>query len=126
MNKETAIQNQIMLALSGAGCLVFRNETSGAWVGKVAHKSGDQVTLKGARMITFGLCVGSSDLVGVTPDGRFLAVEVKTTRGRVTPEQRRFIDAIVAHGGVAGVARCVNDALELIGYACDGEHHNKK
>jgi len=38
MNQETKIQNLILMALSKAGCLVFRNETAGAWVGKVLHK----------------------------------------------------------------------------------------
>lgn len=114
MNPETKLQNRILLALSDAGCTVWRNETAGVWLGKSIHKDGDQVTLVNARMFTAGLCVGSSDIVGIAPDGRFLAVEVKTPKGRATKEQIRFIEAVQASGGIAGIARSVEDALELI------------
>lgn len=114
MNPETKIQNAIMIALSNAGCTVWRNETSGAWVGKVIHKAANQVTLNNARMITFGLCVGSADLIGIAPDGRFMAVEVKTNSGRPSAEQLKFIAHVNENGGVAGIARSTKDALELI------------
>ena len=114
MNNETKLQNLILIALSKAGCLVFRNETSGAWVGKVIHKDASQVTLTNARMIRFGLAVGSSDIIGIAPCGRFLAVEVKTSKGRATKEQLRFIEAVNNAGGIAGIARSVEDALKLI------------
>lgn len=115
MNQETAIQRRIMLALSEAGCTIWRNETGGAWVGKVIHQAGDQVTLTGSRMIRFGLAVGSSDIVGIAPDGRFLAVEVKTKTGRASKQQMAFIEAVSKAGGIAGIARSPQEALELIG-----------
>ena len=115
MNPETKIMNTILMALSKAGCLVFRNETAGAWVGKVIHKDASQVTLTDARMIRFGLAVGSSDIIGISPTGKFLALEVKTSKGRATKEQLRFIEAVNNAGGKAGIARSVEDALKLIG-----------
>jgi len=115
MNPETKIQNLILMSLSKAGCLVFRNETAGAWVGKVIHKDASQVTLTDARMIRFGLAVGSSDIIGISPTGKFLALEVKTSKGRATKEQLRFIEAVNNAGGKAGIARSVEDALKLIG-----------
>ena len=114
MNPETKIQNRILLALSEAGCTVWRNETAGAWMGKQIHREGDQVTLVNARMMTFGLAVGSPDIVGISSDGRFLGVEVKTKTGRATKEQLRFIEAVNKAGGIAGIARSVEDALDLI------------
>lgn len=117
MNPETKIQNLILIALSQAGCTVWRVETAGAWVGRQIHKDGSTVTLANARMFTTGLVKGGSDIIGISPDGRFLAVEVKTARGRVSPEQQRFIDAVNRAGGIAGVARSVGDAIELIGSA---------
>lgn len=113
-NPETALQHRIMLALSQAGCLVFRNETAGAWVGQVIHQQGDIVTIRGARMLKAGLCVGSSDIIGLLPDGRFLAAEVKTATGRPSAEQLQFIKAIAAHSGIAGIVRSPEDALALI------------
>jgi len=114
MNQETKIQRAIMLALSESGCLVFRNETSGAWVGKKVHQAGQQVTLADARMIRFGLCVGSSDLIGLTKYGRFFAIEIKTKTGRATKEQLNFIERVREAGGIAGIARSPQDALDLL------------
>jgi len=126
MNPETKLQNLQMLALSQAGCLVWRVETAGAWVGKVIHKDNQTVTLANARMIQAGLCKGGSDIIGIRPTvitqdmvgqtvGVFLADEVKTPTGRPTKEQLRFIEAVNNAGGIAGIARSVSDALELIG-----------
>lgn len=112
--KESHIQSRILLALSEAGCTVWRCETAGAWVGRVIHRAGDTVTLAGARMIQAGLTKGGSDIIGVTPSGLFLAVEVKTGTGRVSQEQERFIAAVQKPGGIAGVARSVDEALQLI------------
>lgn len=113
MNNETILQRQILMALSEAGCLAFRNNTGVAYAGRVIHRAGQQVTLTDARMIPFGLVVGGSDIVGVCADGRFLAIEVKTATGRVTKEQQTFIDAVCRAGGRAGVARSVNEAIEI-------------
>ena len=65
MKPETIIQNKIMLALSSAGATMWRNAVAYAWVGKVIHKTDTEVTLSGAYPIQAGLCVGSSDLIGL-------------------------------------------------------------
>lgn len=114
MNTETRLMHQIMLALSEAGCTVWRNNVGMGWLGNVIHKAGQQVTLTDARMQPYGLCVGSADILGIAPDGRFLAVEAKTATGRVSKEQQTFIDAVRRNGGIAGIARSVEDALELV------------
>lgn len=113
MNKETKIQTKIMLALSEAGCTVWRNETAGAYVGRKIHSAGDQVTLAGARMVQFGLCKGSADIIGMTPSGQFLAIEVKTDTGRPSKYQLNFIAQVKKNGGVAGIARSPAEALEI-------------
>ena len=99
--KESDIQRLIMLALSEAGCLIFRNN-----VGVLKNAAGIP--------IRFGLAVGSSDLIGIAPGGRFLAVEIKTPTGKATPEQMRFIEAVRARGGIAGIARSPAEALALL------------
>lgn len=99
--KELDIQRLIMLALSEAGCLIWRNNT-----GVLKNAAGIP--------IKFGLCVGSSDLIGIAPGGRFMAVEIKTAKGRITPEQMRFIEAVRNRGGIAGIARSPEDALDLL------------
>jgi hypothetical protein len=104
--KEMDIMRLVMVALSDNGCICWRNNTG---------------TLKNAAgiPIKFGLCVGSSDVIGVSPDGRFLAVEVKTDKGKATPEQIRFIEAVKRKGGIAGIARSPADAVALLTQSAD-------
>ena len=52
---------------------------------------------------------GMSDILGVLPDGRMLAIEVKTAKGRVSPLQNAFIMIINRCGGLAFVARSIED-----------------
>ncbi|MDR0731206.1 MAG: VRR-NUC domain-containing protein, partial [Treponema sp.] len=62
---------------------------------------------------------GSSDILGLLPGGRFLAVECKAPDGRLSPEQRQFLADIKAQGGLAIVARSCRDieaALTEAGY----------
>lgn len=112
--KESQLQSLILLALSNAGCKVWRCETAGAWVGRSIHRIGDTVTLADARMIHAGLTKGGADIIGISPDGRFLAVEVKTDTGRIRPEQAVFLKVVQEAGGISGVARSVEQALDLI------------
>jgi len=111
---EQRIQQEIRLAISHGDTKVFRNNTG---------------TLKDAngRPVQFGLCKGSADLIGwrtvtVTPEmvgtqvAVFLSIEVKTPTGRLRPEQQQWLDAVQAAGGIAGVARSVQDARALV---CD-------
>jgi hypothetical protein len=110
----TRLTNDIMLALSRAGCTVWRNTTGTAYRGRVVHKDRSSITLADPRVIVFGLCVGSADIIGIDPAGRFLAVEVKAKRDQPSDDQRRFIDHVNSHGGRAGFARSVQDALDII------------
>jgi hypothetical protein len=112
---ERAIQKEVMLALSQQGCLVWRSNTGQAWQGKTLHKTSTQVTLGDCRPVTFGLCKGGSDLIGVhSPSGRFLACEVKNAKGKVSDDQKKFLVAVNRAGGVAFVARSAQDAVEAL------------
>ena len=114
MNKETKIQRLIMIALSEAGHTVWRNETGNFWTGQVIHKDNQVVTLSRAQMIPCGLCKGSSDLIGITNKGKFFAIEVKTEKGRTSKEQEQFLEHVRLRGGISGVARSPQDALDLL------------
>lgn len=113
--RESDLMRAIMIAVSAAGCTVWRNNTGTAYQGRTIHKSDGQVTLADSRIITFGLCVGSADIIGIRHrDGRLIAIEVKTGNGRATVEQQRFIEHIKQSGGIAGVARNTDDAIDII------------
>lgn len=113
---ESTIQREIMLAVSKTGARVFRNNVAEGWVGNVFSDAnngdGRLVILHHARPLHAGLCVGSADLIGWTADGRFLSIEVKSKTGRVTEEQKTFLAMVRASGGVAIIARSVEEALE--------------
>ena len=106
---ETNLMHAIMLAPHG--CRLFRNNT-----GAIKDANG--------RLVRFGLCKGSSDLIGfkpvtITPDmvgqtvAVFAAIEVKTPTGKPTPEQLHFLDRVKHFGGIAGIARSVDDVLAI-------------
>lgn len=109
---EQRIQQEIRLALGNGPARLWRNNT-----GTLPDRQG--------RPVRFGLCKGSSDLIGlrsviIGPEhvgqtmAVFAAVEVKTATGRITPDQQAFIDAVAAMGGLAGVARSVEDAAQIL------------
>lgn len=58
---------------------------------------------------------GVSDILGMFHGGRWLAIEVKSRKGRLSPEQSLFIDEINAGGGMAFVARSVQDVIDQFG-----------
>lgn len=98
---EADIMRDIQLALTRCGARVFRNNV-GVW------------KLEDGRRVRTGLCKGSSDLVGWTHTGRFLALEIKRPgRMRVTKEQQAFIDAVNQRGGLAFVARSAGEATDI-------------
>jgi hypothetical protein len=103
---ESQIQSEIRKHLGSLpDVLLFRNNT-----GKLPDRTG--------RMVVFGLCVGSSDLIGIVRRadgvGVFLALEVKDASGRASAEQIMFIDLVRRYGGVSGVVRSVEDAMVFL------------
>ncbi len=94
---------------------IWDNKTMGVWVGeKVGSTRGGNVVLRRARFVKVGLATGSSDLIGIAPGGLFLAVEAKTGKARPGPQQKRFIEVVNDLGGVAGVARNVEDMETIL------------
>jgi hypothetical protein len=114
---EQTIQQHIRLACSIGSCRLFRNNT-----GTLRDING--------RPVTFGLCKGSADLIGwtsrtITPEmvgqqiAVFTSIEVKSSSGRVKPEQQQWLNAVQAAGGIAGVARSVGEAMDLLRITTD-------
>jgi hypothetical protein len=111
---ETAIMQDIRLALGQSpGIKMFRQNVG-------AYKDP-----RSGRVIRYGLVVGSGDLIGwqsvvITEAmvgqrfARFLSVEVKTPTGRLSPEQETWRQAVLKAGGIAVVARSVDDIKFLI------------
>lgn len=111
---EAEIQSQIMLALgSSRFCRAFRNN-----IGNAQTKDG--------RWIKFGVGYpGGGDLIGwrtvtITQDmvgkplAQFMSVEVKAPKGRIRPEQLNWAEVVKRAGGIAVVARSVEDVRFLV------------
>jgi len=60
------------------------------------------------RFVRYGF-PGCSDILGQMADGRFLAIEVKSKTGTLSLLQRDFLREVAAAGGVAILARCIED-----------------
>ena len=96
-----------------------------AWVQRFntgAHVT-EEIPLNGKakrRFIRYAF-PGCSDLLGQLRDGRFLAVEVKTRTGRVSAAQRAFLATVERHGGVAILARSVEDVSRMLDRTCDAD-----
>ena len=107
---EAEVQRDLRLAAPHLRCLLFRNNVG---------------VLRDARgvPVRYGLAndskrvntrIKSSDLVGVAPDGRFLAVETKAPgwiysgSGR-EEAQLRFLNLVRARGGIGTFATSIED-----------------
>ena len=49
----------------------------------------------------------------------FTSIEVKAATGRIRPEQQQWLNAVQAAGGIAGVARSVGEAMDLLSITTD-------
>ena len=97
---ETNLMQLVRLRASQLGVTLYRNNT-----GKLQTKDG--------RWVNFGLCVGSSDLVGyckVRGIAQFVALEIKLPGKKPTPEQAHFLDMVNKAGGIGAV---ITDPAQL-------------
>ena len=126
---EHIIQQQILLAHGSGSVRLWRNNVGTGWAGQATKVTGGNlrtvsqalrpgdVVIRQGRPLHAGLCVGSSDLIGYRQvDGvaQFVALEVKSPTGRPTAQQVQFLDHIQSAGGLAGIARSVDDAAAIL------------
>jgi hypothetical protein len=97
---EAVLLKNVMLEASKLGARVWRNHVGGFYT-------------KDGRYQRTGLCKGSSDLIGIY-QGRFLAIECKTTIGRLSPEQTNFLEQVNKNGGIGIVCRDEKDLEKML------------
>lgn len=102
---EAAVQQQVRLEAAEKGILIWRNN-----VGAMEDENG--------RWIRFGICNDSKamnerfkscDLIGLRPNGQFVAREIKHAGWKWSGTEREvaqqnFIDLVIARGGDAAFA----------------------
>ena len=109
---ETEMMKLIQVEASRLGLRLFRNNCGVAF-------NRENIPIR------FGLCPGSSDLIGFTQVkitesmvgenvAIFTAIEVKSQTGKLSKEQAAFLANIDAVGGIAVLARSESDLIEAI------------
>lgn len=122
---EAALVNTVRLRFSRGEVRLFRNNVGEAWMGAAVRNPDGSVTIRKPMRVQYGLCVGSSDLIGwrsvtVTPEmvghtvAVFVAAEGKVGRRKPTQEQQAFVDAVRAAGGRAGVFYSLDDVVRIL------------
>lgn len=123
ITNETGLVKDILVKASSNGDRLFRNNVGSAWTGKTQRLADGRLLITNPRPVTFGLCTGSSDLIGwtnveITQDmvGKtlpiFSACEVKFKNGKPTKEQKNFIKYIRSINGIATIAWSFDDFIK--------------
>lgn len=105
--READVQRACLQYLAALGVMAWRNNTTGVY---------DPTTKRFRPNHSIN---GVADILGALPGGRALAVECKSSTGKVSEDQRYFLDDFRKTGGLAVVARSVDDlkaALKAEGY----------
>ncbi len=97
MVNEKKIQNDILDFLKTIGLLVFPIQNAGVY---------DQIK-KIYRRPPKHFRPGISDIIGMLPSGKLLAIEVKAPKGKPTPDQLKFLVDVQGSLGVAFISRSV-------------------
>jgi VRR-NUC domain len=107
---ESALLSRLLVHASRLGARLWRNNC-----GQLQDRAG--------RWVRYGVAnPGGADLIGYLPVtitsahvgqtfAVFVAIEAKTSTGRLSPEQSHFLTVVQRAGGVAGVARADEDAM---------------
>ena len=109
---ETKLVREIQGKLSKDEVRLFRNNC-----GKLQDKNG--------TWVAYGLCPGSSDLIGwrevlITSEmvgktvAQFVALEVKSNSGRPTPEQIAFLLTVMKSGGLSSLVFSLEEARQVL------------
>lgn len=96
---ENAVKQACMQALQDRGIFAWPNNTGMLWAGD--------------RPIRYGK-VGSGDIIGCLPDGRFLSVECKAGKNKQSKGQIRFQEDLEANNGVYILAYSGTDLEERL------------
>lgn len=100
MTPEGRVRNLVCGYLKARGVFFFIHDSVGIF---------DPKTKRFRRNTSPYRIKGVSDILGILPGGRFLAIELKSATGTLTKEQKSFLEAIRASGGVSFMARGIED-----------------
>lgn len=102
--RETDIVRACLAYLHARGCIAWRNNTGAMRIEEPGQPR---------RFVRFS-APGISDIIGLLPGGRFLAVEVKRGDGRLSAAQQLFLNQVAGAGGFGAVVRSVTELDQAI------------
>jgi len=123
---ETEILKRVMLAARSAGLVLFRNnrglfytmDTVRSLISAALSLNITKIkdAINRLRKVRAGVDIdGSSDLIGWhIATGKIACVEIKTPTGRVSDEQKNFLDQVNKAGGIGIVCRDEKTLKELV------------
>lgn len=109
--KESVIENQILTWLYYKKIWAWKNPSAGYF---------DQKRGRFRKHVSKFAINGVSDIVGIHM-GRPLFIECKTDSGRLTPEQKAFLERASREGALAFVARNISDVERELGLISDAQ-----
>lgn len=104
MTPEGRVKNSICSWLSYQRCFFFIHDS----VGIYSEARGRFLVNKSPYRVK-----GVSDILGIWK-GKFLAIEVKSETGRLSIEQKNFITRVNEEGGIAFMARSIEDCVKIL------------
>jgi len=107
---EKVIEYEILQLLKSRGVFCWKNDRQGTFdpTKRVFRANKNPHKIKGV-----------SDILGIF-FGKFLAIEVKSKTGRVSPEQSEFLSNVNKNGGIAFVARSSKDVEDYLSKVITG------
>lgn len=97
---HTLLVESVLHALHAHGVLAWPNHVGKGFTARGTH-------------LRYGLCPGSADIIACVR-GRFVGLECKTGSATREPDQIAWARAVNEDGGIAVVARSVEDALGAV------------
>lgn len=108
---ESKLLKEVQIFASSLGARMLRNncgqlqDREGRWVRYGVANPG------GSDLVGWTPCVVTANMLGHTI-AVFTAIEVKTPTGRPSKEQLAFLEAVRSAGGIAVLARSIDDVQE--------------
>jgi hypothetical protein len=101
--KESELLSYALICLKQSGLVSWRVPN-----GPVTHSVNGNTVRKKSPI------KGFPDLAGVLPNGKFFAIELKTDKGRLSPEQLDWITKLNMSGAMAVVLRSKEEIRDFI------------
>lgn len=107
--QENQLVKDALDFLTRNGIMAWRNNNIGGFKTKFGFIRGPWTYCEETGNV---LLKGISDILGVLPDGRFLAAEAKVNKRKPAPEQEVFIKSVLRLGGIAFTFWSIEDMMK--------------